>query len=270
MKHTIWGFLVCLFLFSACRNETVPASSSVVYGEEEDTEARAAFQGIWIDDDNGSVLFQVKGDSIFYPDTISRPARFHIRRDTLILVGESSVAYSIEKQGTDIFQFRVSTGDLIRLKRSFNPDDTLLFERRYADPIVYSEVLQKDTVVYGGRERYHCYIFVNPSKYKVVKTCYTDESIAVENVYYDNVIHLSVYRGKECVFSKDFVKGDFTSFVPASFLSQAILSNADFQRIDKNGCHFCITACIPDDASCYTVGIRVGFDGKMAMELLDY
>ncbi|MBP3472113.1 MAG: DUF4738 domain-containing protein [Paraprevotella sp.] len=269
MKRITWSFCLWLLLLAACRNGT---SSTVPVAENEgvDVEAQSAFQGIWIDDDNDNVLFQVKGDSVFYPDTVNRPVRFYIKRDTLVMVGEHAVSYSIEKQGTDIFQFRVSTGDLIRLKRSYNPDDTLLFERRYTAPMVYNEVVKKDTVVYGNGARYHCYVFVNPSKYKVVKTGYTDESIAVENVYYDNVVHLSIYQGKECLFSKDFMKKDFSSYVPASFLSQAILANADFMRIDKHGCHFGATLCIPDAASCYVVGVCVGFDGTESMSLLEY
>ncbi|MCM1108475.1 MAG: DUF4738 domain-containing protein [Clostridium sp.] len=266
MRHVGWIALVGLFVLIACRKEGVSVLPEAVSGEE-DLEAQAAFQGIWVDDENDCVLFRVRGDSIYYPDTVNCPERFCIRRDSLVMSGESTVSYFIEQRGTDIFRFRVSTGDLICLKRSDNPEDTLLFEGRYTAPIVLNEVMKKDTVVFGNGNRYHCYVFVNPSKYKVVKKSFTDESIEVENVYYDNVVHLSVYCGKECVYSKDFVKGDFAAYVPLSFLEQSILSKADFYRISTDGCHFVATIGIPDDASCYAVDICVNFAGEMSMRL---
>ena len=113
-------------------------------------------------------------------------------------------------------------------------------------------------------------MYVNPSRLKVRKTNYTDEGIAVENVYYDNVIHICVYKGKSCLFSHDYNKKSFAGIVPAGFLSQAILSNMEFEHADKAGCHFKATVCIPDDASCYMVGICVGYNGKVKMELLEY
>ena len=87
--------------------------------------------------------------------------------------------------------------------------------------------------MFHGGERYHCYVYVNPSRLKVYKTSYTDEGIAVENVYYDNVIHICVYKGKVCLFSRDYTRKSFTGLVPSGFLNQAILSNMVFSEAGR-------------------------------------
>ena len=164
----------------------------------------------------------------------------------------------------------VEAGDVVKLVRSEDPNDSIYFIHRQAATLTYNEVVKKDTVVFHGGERYHCYVYVNPSRLKVYKTSYTDEGIAVENVYYDNVIHICVYKGKVCLFSRDYTRKSFTGLVPSGFLNQAILSNMVFSEADPHGCHFNATVCIPDDASCYMVNICVGYDGKPTMELLEY
>ncbi|MCD8317458.1 MAG: DUF4738 domain-containing protein, partial [Paraprevotella sp.] len=92
----------------------------------------------------------------------------------------------------------------------------------------------------------------------------------VENVYYDNVIHICVYKGKECLFSRDYSKKSFTELVPAEVLSQAILSNMEFSDADNEECKFDATVCIPDDASCYMISICVDYYGKATMALIEY
>ena len=163
-----------------------------------------------------------------------------------------------------------SSSTFVQPAQSENPADTLYFTHKQTATLTYNEVVKKDTVVYHGGDRYHCYVYVNPSRLKVRKTNYTDEGIAVENVYYDNVIHICVYKGRTCLFSRDYSKKSFTGMVPESFLGQAILSNMEFDRADRDGCHFNATVCIPDDAGCYMVGICVDYAGKPEMELLEY
>lgn len=184
--------------------------------------------------------------------------------------GGDTTAYPIDKRGNHLFHFHSATGDVVKLVRSEDPNDSIYFIHRQAATLTYNEVVKKDTVVFHGGERYHCYVYVNPSRLKVYKTSYTDEGIAVENVYYDNVIHICVYKGKVCLFSRDYTRKSFTGLVPSGFLNQAILSNMVFSEADPHGCHFNATVCIPDDASCYMVNICVGYDGKPTMELLEY
>lgn len=272
MKHNIiiWSGLLPLLLGMAGCGESGSRPQAKENHEEEDLQAKQDLQGIWIDRETEIVSFRAKGDSIFYPDTANVPVRFFIREDTLFLAGATTTAYPIDKRGKHFFNFHSSTGAIIELVRSENPADTLFFMHRQPATLTYNEVVKKDTVVFREGERYHCYVYVNPSTLKVYKTSYTDEGIAVENVYYDNVIHICVYKGRTCLFSRDYSKKSFTGLVPAGFLSQAILSNMEFDKAAGDGFHFRATVCIPDDASCYMVGICVDDKGKADMELLEY
>ena len=76
------------------------------------------------------------------------------------------------------------------------------------------EVIQKDQVVFYKNTRYRGYVYINPSQIKVIRPEYSEEGFKVDNVYYDNVIHICVYEGKNKLFGKDIFKTDFKGVVP--------------------------------------------------------
>jgi hypothetical protein len=92
----------------------------------------------------------------------------------------------------------------------------------------------------------------------------------VENVYYDNIMHISVFHGSRQLFSSDIRKQDYKKLIPANFLEEAILSAMDFTHIDAEGLHFNATVCRPDGASCYMVDTQIAFTGQQTMKLLEY
>ena len=95
-------------------------------------------------------------------------------------------------------------------------------------------------------------------------------AICYQNDYYDNIVHVSVYKANECLYSRDIRKSLFDGKMPAQFLSQAILSDVEFCKVDSDGFHFETTVCIPDGASCYMFDLTVGFTGKVRIRLLEY
>lgn len=234
----------------------------------ESKEAKAMLQGIWVDSETGDVSFQVKGDTIFYSDTTSMPSYFKVVGDSLIL--GSGTSYGIVKQATHLFWFTNQNGDVVKLEKSEDPVDELGFERDKPQVLTYTQQVKKDSVVTYNGERYHWYIAINPTKYKVVKRSYNDDGIEVENVYYDNIMHISVFHGSHQIFSSDLKKQVYNKFVPAGFLDEAILGAMEFSHIDANGLHFAATLCIPDGASCYMVDTQIAFTGKQTMSLLEY
>lgn len=258
---------LCLCCCWACGRDSQPNTS-----DGRDTVAvdstLALLQGIWIDEETSLVFFRVSGDSIFYPDTMNVPLQIKANVDTLTLIGSETEYYPIDRITRNKFYFHSATGDIVRLRKSDDPNDTIYFVHRVPKPITYNEVVKKDTVVYREGERYRCYIYVNPSKHKVYKQSYTNEGVAVENVYYDNVIHICVYKGKVCLFSRDYSRKSFTDVIPAGFLQQAILSDMKYGFTDKDGFHFNATVCIPDGASCYVTDICVSPSGDVRMELV--
>lgn len=234
----------------------------------ENKEAKRMLQGIWVDDESSEVVFKVKGDSIYTPDTTATPAYFKIVDDTLIM-GVRQMRYPVTKLSQNIFWFRNQNGDEVKLVRSSEPTDSLAFGQKVA-LLQPKQVIKTDTVVTYGGERYHCYIAINPTTKKVFITDYGDDGVAMDDVYFDNIVHISVYHGAERLYSSDIKKQMYSHYVPKGFLSQAILSNMTFNKVDAKGFHFDATICAPNGTSCYMLDTKIDFHGVMAMELLDF
>ena len=235
---------------------------------EEDKVAKQMLQGIWINADDESVAFKVKGDTIFYPDSTSSPAYFQIFRDTLVIHGaDDTVKYPIVKQAPHLFMFNNSNGETVKLTLSEDALDKFQFDNNKAQVLNQNQLIKKDTLVSYEDMRYRCYIQVNPTTYKVIKATYNDEGVEVDNVYHDNIVNLTVYSGAKRLFSHDFRKNDFNKFVPQDFLMQAILSDLTLYGVDKSGVHFNALLAMPDSPSYYVVEVSVSPTGRLKMQL---
>ena len=251
-------------LVSCQRQHQTSVNPKVV--EQEDAAAKAMLQGVWQEELTEEVVFRAEGDTIYYPDPSDQPAPFRIVSDSLEV---GTHRYPIVKQTEHLLWFRNQSGDVTKLVKSEEADDTLAFVRQRSEILMPKEVLKIDSVVNYDGQRYHWYIAVNPTRYRVTKTIYNGEGVAVDNVYYDNIIHISLYQGSKCLFSRDFKKSMYEGEVSPSFLEQAILGNMQYNLIDSHGVHFDATLCIPDEASCYLVETVIGFDGQLTLELVE-
>lgn len=234
---------------------------------EENREAKVLLQGIWLDDDTETALLRVKGDTIYYADATTVPVAFKIIGDTLVTYGAQTNGYKIEKQGEHIFWFHSAVGDVIRMHKADDETDSLSFVQSSREVPVYDEVIKKDSVVIYDNVRYRGYVYINPSRIKVMRPGVSEEGFGVDNVYYDNIIHICVYEGRKSLYAKDITKHMLKDVVPEDFLQWAILSDMDFRGVDAKGYHYQATVCIPDGASCYLVNITAGKDGKLSYEL---
>lgn len=234
----------------------------------EDKEAKAMFQGVWLDEESEELSIRVQGDTIFYADSTSMPAYFRIVNDSLVLA--SGTCYAIVKQTPHLIWFNNQNGDVVKLKKSTDPADETEFVHDTHRILTYNHQVKTDSVVIYNGERYHWYIAINPTKYKVLMRTYNDDGMEVENVYYDNIMHISVYQGARRLYSSDFKKQHYVNKVPKSFLEGAILGDMQFSHIDAKGLHFNATLCIPDGASCYLVESLIDYQGKMSMKLIEY
>ena len=130
----------------------------------EDKVAKQMLQGIWINAEDESVAFKVKGDTIFYPDSTSYPAYFQIFRDTLVIHGaDDMVKYPIVKQAPHLFMFKNSNGETVKLTLSEDVLDKFQFDNNKAQVLNQNQLVKKDTVVSYEDMRYRCYIQVNPT-----------------------------------------------------------------------------------------------------------
>ena len=255
--------LAAVALLTGCSNRQGNSSN-----QTESLEAKQLLQGVWLDSETEEVSFQVKGDTIYYTDSTSMPSYFKIVGDSLVLA--SGTKYGIEKQAAHLFWLRNQNGDIIKLKKSDDPDADKEFVHDTPKIMNYTHQVKTDSVVTYNGERYHWYIAINPTKYKVTKRTFNDDGLEVENVYYDNIMHISVFKGAQQLFSRDFRKQQYADQVPQDFLKDAILGNMEFSHIDVAGLHFNATLCIPDGVSCYLVESLIDYHGKMTMKLVEY
>ena len=262
------GVLVAaVLLMAGCsgRQPEVQAQS------EEDREAKTLMQGVWVDAETEDPTFRVAGDTIFYADSTSMPAYFKIVDDSLVL--SSGTSYAIERHTAHIFSFRNQNGDLVTLNKLELDDaeaDSLYVRGTTPAVMTYTHQVKTDSLVSFNGVRYHWYIAINPTRYKVVRRTFNDDGMEVENVYYDNIMHISVYNGAQRLYSSDFRKQQFDHLVPVKFLEEAVLANMEFIKADAAGLHFNATLCIPDGASCYLVETVISYKGQMTMKLLEY
>ena len=234
----------------------------------EDKGAKAMLQGIWVEEESNDASFRVEGDTIFYADSTSMPSYFRIIGDSLVM--GSGTSYAIVKQTQNLFWFVNQNGDVVKLQRSNDPVDETEFVHDTPSVMTYTHQVKTDSVVTYDGERYHWYIAINPTKYKVVKRSYNDDGLEVENVYYDNIMHVSVFKGAQRLFSSDFKKQMYVGLVPEQFLNDAVLANMEYSRADAEGLHFNATLCIPDEASCYVVETLVDYRGQKKMKTVEY
>lgn len=262
MKRLTILVVAFLALLTACENKASSPNTP-----QEDTAAKKMLQGIWVDEDAQTVAFKAKGDTIFYPDTTSLPVYFQIIGDTLVLHGVNEVKYPVVKQTRHLFVFKNQNGDEVRLTLSDDPDDANAFRHEKPQAINQNQLIRRDTIVNYEGERYHCYVQVNPTSYKVVKSSYNDEGVEVGNVYYDNIVNLNVYQGAKKLFSRDFHKQQFASFIPKDVIQQVILNDVLFKKVDQEGIHYTASLGMPDNISSFQIELIVSYEGKLRMKV---
>lgn len=256
-------FLTVAFVFAGCRDKVKQPVEPI-----EDLNAKAMLEGVWIDADEENVVFKIKGDTVYYPDSTSQPVEFKIIKDTMVLSGGSSASkYPIVKQGSYVFEFKNQNNDIIRLVKSDDPNDSLYFIRRPVVTLNQKKIIKRDSVVRLGDRQYHCYVQVNPTTYKVFRTYYNSEGIEIDNIYYDNIIHVSIFAGADRLFSKDFRKGDFRNFVPKDMLKQCILSDIKLYSLDDKGLKYHVQLAIPDSPSCFILDMVITYGAEIKMRI---
>jgi len=266
MKNVLKICFACLLtsLFFACTGQGKSASQDK---KKENLQAKQSLQGIWCDGEDGEVALRAEGDTIYYPDTISQPVYFQIIDDTLLLRGANTVKYAIVKQSAHLFEFKNQNGEVVKLVKSTDESDIDQFMQKRQNAVNQKKLIKKDTVVVLGEKRFHSYVQINPTTYKVIKRTYNDDGVEVDNVYYDNIIHVSVFQGSSKVFSKDFYKQDFSRKVPQQFLAQSVLSDMIFENINQKGLHYNAHLCIPDSYLSYIVEVTISFEGGLSMKI---
>lgn len=234
---------------------------------EENHDAKKLLQGIWLNDDEEDVAFRIKGDSVYFPDSTTVPAYFRIERDSFVVSGANVMRYKIVKQTPHVFVFVNQNGERVKLVKTSDNSYNNMFSKTPPVSVNQNRLLKSDTVVFHEDNKYHSYVQVNPTTFKVVKASMNDDGVEVGSIYYDNIIHLSIFKGAEKLFSSDLHKKDFSQEVPERFLRQAVLSDLTFFETDSEGLHYFAILAIPDSSISYMVEVIVGYNGKLTKRI---
>ena len=255
--------LICISLMSSCSGQ--PQKKEEM--EKEDLIAKEWLQGTWIDDMTETPLFTAKGDTIYYIDEPAAPVAFKIIEDTLKTYGRKVSNYHIKKQGKSFIWIQSFMGDILQLSKAENSQDSLWIPRQTPKEKT-NNVISKDNVVHYNNQRFRGYVYINPTNITVHQPEITEEGLEIENIYYDNIIHICVYEGKNKLFGRDMKKQDFESLIPAEYYQRAILSDMEFGGVNAKGYQYQATLCIPNSASCYLINISITKDGDITYELV--
>ena len=255
--------LICISLMSSCSGQ--PQKKEEM--EKEDLIAKEWLQGTWIDDMTETPLFTAKGDTIYYIDEPAAPVAFKIIEDTLKTYGRKVSNYHIKKQGKSFIWIQSFMGDILQLSKAENSQDSLWIPRQTPKEKT-DNVISKDNVVHYNNQRFRGYVYINPTNIKVHQPEITEEGLEIENIYYDNIIHICVYEGKNKLFGRDMKKQDFESLIPAEYYQRAILSDMEFGGVNAKGYQYQATLCIPNSASCYLINISITKAGDITYELV--
>ena len=169
-------YILCLVLvlFCACQKGTR------LQNMPEDKVAKELLQGVWLNDSSEMAVFQVVGDTIRYADPNAPSVLFKIIRDSIYLLGDDTLSYKIVRQGENTFWINTATDILMKLHRSDEEDQLAFIPQNEPVPVnLIQEYVEKDSVIVYNNIRYRGYVFINPSRYKVVRTIYDENGIGV-------------------------------------------------------------------------------------------
>lgn len=255
-------FATCL---ASCSREKTPTEQ-----QEEDTVAKRELQGVWVNEDGEDAAFRIKGDSVYFPDSTSAPTYFRVERDSFVLQGANVVKYPIAKRTPHLFVFVNQAGERVRLVKSDDASYLEQFEQRKTIVQVNQQrTIKRDSIVYHGAQKYHSYVQVNPTTYKVVVPSYSDEGVEVDNIYYDNIIHVSLFADDRRIYSSNLDKKDFAQYVPQQFLTQSVFSDLQLTKADEEGVHYFAVLAVPNSSTSFMVEVVIAYDGHLSKRVAE-
>ena len=258
----IFGLLA--FLLASCSQVSQPKEDCK---RNTDPNVKLQLQGVWLDKNTESPVLKIDGDSLLYASKSDVRMPYLVVNDTFFVKGVRTSAYEILEQTEHTLSFKTPMGDEMSLYKDENGSITI--EQPDFDEVVpVTKVLKKDSVIIVGGSRYHGYITINPTTFKVVRPGITEDGFSVDNVYYDNIIHICVYEGKNELCGKDIKRSMFEGVVPSEFLSVSILQDMSFEGMQKQ--HFLFSAMlrVPDGPS-YYAKVLINKENEIEVALIE-
>ena len=212
-------------------------------------------------------MLEIEGDSLLYASKSDVRMPYLVIGDTLFVQGVRTAAYEILEQTEHTLAIRTPLGDEMYLYKDENGNITIeSSDILEMEPV--TKVVKKDSVIMVGKNRYHAYITINPTSFKVVRPGVTEDGFSIDNVYYDNIIHICVYEGKKELCGKDIKRSMFEGIVPPEFLSVSILQDMNFEGIQKEDFLFHAMLRVPDGPS-YYAKVLINGENKAKVALIE-
>lgn len=250
MRHL--HIFLLLLLLSACTQSAKDGAPA------EDRAAKRLMQGVWANDIEGTNVFEARGDTLYYNDTLAAPVAFHIVADTLYLHTHPATAYHITRLTAARLTFTTPDGETLQLTKAAGHLTT-----QPRPKLNQRQLVKRDTIV----GQYHAYTQINPTTYKVYRTTTNSDGIGTEAVYYDNIVHIAVYQGARRVYGHNIVKSDFRRLVPEAYIRQAVLSDIAVAGMHGVAVRFVATLAIPDSYTTYRINIDIDSNGHRTLSL---
>ena len=227
---------------------------------------------MWTDISNEYMaMMQFVGDTVNYINNDVAQQTFKVFNDTLYTYGLQTNTYPIVDIDESNFVFLTPNGETVHLQKkdltNEEIDELKLTSTDDSQNVSVQEVIKKDKVVTYKGKPYHGYVFINPTTIKVLRPGLNDMGLEVENYSYDNIIHICVYQGKNAIYGKDIKKDMFKDVVPQEFLQYSILSDMDFEGVDKDEFLFVAEIGIPDNELSYRIQLRVSQTGETIFQV---
>ena len=259
-------FGLILLLFSSC---ATPSQQKEKEKAERvtDPNVKSQLQGVWLDKNTESPVLKIEGDSLVYASKSDLRMRYLLVNDTLFVSGLHTVPYPVFEQSEYTLSLKTPMGDEISLYKA-DRADLLLDEPKASDLKPVTQVIKKDSVIRTGKNRYHGYITINPTTIKVVRPGVTEDGFSIDNVYYDNIIHICVYEGRKQLCGKDIKRSMFAGIVPNEFLSVSILQDMYFWGKKNHKFLFRATLRVPDGPS-YYAKLFIDEENKIEVSLIE-
>lgn len=258
------GLSMCLFSCASSGNDKNEAKEE----PEIDRTAMAEMRGVWLDSYSESPVLKIHNDSICFASQSNVSMPFIVRNDSILILGLQTTAYPIIKRTADFLSFINSAGDKISLIKGTDESIIPSSDSRNAASTP-AEVVKKDSVIMYKNERYRGYSYINPTSIKIIRPGITEDGFTVDNVYFDNIIHICVYKGKKRLCGKDIKKEQFKNIVPDDFLNSSILGDMDFIGVNAEGYRFMATVCMPD-GPCYNIELTIDDENNVNIKPVNW
>lgn len=232
-----------------------------------DPDVKLQLQGVWLDKNTESPVLEIDGDSLLYASNSDVRMPYCVVDDTLFVRGIRTAAYPILERSEHTLSIRTPMGDEMSLYKDEN--GVITIEQPKSVPVApVKHVIKKDSVIMVGKNRYRGYITINPTTIKVIRPGVTEDGFLIDNVYYDNIIHICVYEGRKELCSKDIKRSMFESIVPSEFLSVSILQDMNFEGMKNKKFVFNAVLRVPDGPSFYAQ-VLIDEDSRVEVASID-